>query len=205
MKLGLALTFYAKYPREIDRLYGEDQGVYKILMPWLSNKMERNEIANLIKQVSNQADKEVKTFLLKVKDKVEVHLAQSCNFTSIKVRSPWKLSWWIWPKGYSKKLNVQVGVFIDTKDKNLVAFPWVWVKGGRRQELELIKIFNNEVKSAKELGWCNSSAGSVGFPCILFEVKISETNVNAEELFENIIFPFRSITNEQIKAIYKLK
>ena len=207
MKLGTALTFYAKYPREMSILCAEErfesQYIMKTLLPWISDGTELKEIAMLIEQVAEQSRQEVTAFLKLCTDRVLAKFEKLCNVERRKGQDIWEISLRVWPKKAEKNDNILIGICICTEEMNLVARPFIWLRGGRKKEPELAKIFGREVQTARDAG-TDWAAGGVRFPKIPIEVPIGETNIDADLLLDNILEPLFLITEVQLRDIFKL-
>lgn len=202
MKFGSALTFYAKFPREMDKLLDIEQDDYIIFMPWLIDDKELNKIAGLIKTVGECCEREVQNFLGSCGEKIVSHFEQMCNLCSVNHRNnKWCITWRLWSKRVEKNHNVYIGINIDTIHQNLVAYPWVWLKGGRSQESKLKEIFGGNVQTAKETGW---SPGGIRFTGIPFLVSSDQTDIEADIFLEQIVSPFLSITDKQLNKLFDL-
>lgn len=201
--LGTALTFYAKYPSEMGvlyRIYDEDSKVYDTLLP---NEINKSEIADLVDQVGKQSDKEIQIFLKKCTDSFLPGFNKICNFEPVSNNDDLITNWKIWAQGTEKNSKFWIGIKINVEENCLVAWPWIWIRGGRRQESELKRVLACKVITAKEAG-AGWASGSVCFPPIPFKVPVDEVNFNADLLLKEITAPFLAITEKQIKDIFEL-
>jgi hypothetical protein len=123
IKLGPALTLYAKYPREMDELCSDNESVSAIetLMPWLKGDSDKDRIVDLIEQVGEMSYLEVKEFLKECTNIIKAHFITMCKFEEIRVKNHWYTSWRIWPKKSKNFKDIEAGISIETEGQNLVA------------------------------------------------------------------------------------
>lgn len=188
--LGKCFLFYLKYPAEMDRLYESDE-------PNTDGLQDAESVLEKVRRVGDAASREGAELLSACASRIEDHFRGVGTIRRIrrKLETTWSLAYKIAPNGSSPK-NIQTGLLVDVHKSHLI--PWVWCRGGRRAEDELVSILGAGTRGAS-LDW---GPGHV----VLAEIGIPvpdnlEEEVDSAPLVAQVQRAFASITREQIEAI----
>lgn len=190
--LGKAFRFYMQYPEEVDYFCYEDEPD----MTWLERK-ERKEFEALCEKLNEEADEDFQRIAREMGARLRQQLRlKNIGTSKVKIAT----SYWEWrlflQMGRKKKVTYMAGVFVTTVDGRAIAFPWVWVKGGRKQEPHLRQILK---LSQETFGGAEFSAGSVPLDGIVLEASESD-----EAIVDKILKPFSKIGKAQWRKIASL-
>lgn len=188
--LGRCLLFYLKYPAEMERLYEADE-------PRTDGLSNPDQVLERIKLVGDTAGREAAEFLESCAPGIVERFPPIGKLERVRnsLEDSWDLRFRVLPKK-ATKLRVEIGVYIDYRRAALA--PWLWCRGGRRVEDEVVRILNRGTKAAT-LGY---HSGTVR----LAEIKIPfpeglEEPVECSSLVAQVQQAFVSLTAQEIKAI----
>ncbi|MFM9967472.1 MAG: hypothetical protein ACKVQK_03575 [Burkholderiales bacterium] len=189
--LGNCMLFYLKYAAEMERLYEAEK-------PKDEGLPEPNRILEKIKLVGDTASREVAEFLEFCALGIEAHFHAISDVKRVRnnLEKTWGLDFWVGPKDATDR-RIEIGVNIIP---NLVAvIPWIWCRGGRRAEDEMVRIMGGRIKHCKLPGW---ESGTV----VLDEIKIPlparlEDSIERESLIAQVQHAFAAFTEQDIAAI----
>jgi len=189
--LGKCMLFYLKYPAEMERLYeAKERKVEGLPNPDL--------LLEKIKLVGDTANREVAEFLETCAPEIEKHFVAISDVQRVRnnLEKMWDLSFKIASRGATDR-RIEIGVYIDRNRAALV--PWVWCRGSRGAEDEVVRILGRGIKSTKFPDW---ESGSVG----LAEIKIPiperpEEAVECDSLVAQVRQAFTSFTARDVEAI----
>ncbi|WP_295390101.1 hypothetical protein [uncultured Thiodictyon sp.] len=201
MKLGPSLTFYARYPQELDALC-VDEPNYKELIPEIKGK-RLNQVAEMVIAIINQSATDCKRFLDAGMSEIENNFTGKCKFLRVNKRSGWGAA------GYLGRLReepapsrAKYGLSVYPVSNRLVVCGWLWVRGGRSKEEELRAITGGDGKTARSMGW--SSSGDVCLYEFAIEPNDDELDLDIEPILKKTFEPFAVLTAKQIDAVLKL-
>jgi len=185
------MLFYLKYAAEMERLYEAEK-------PKVDGLPNPDQVLKQIKLVGDTANREVAEFLEFCALGIEAHFHAISDVKRVRnnLEKTWQLDFWVGPKDATDR-RIEIGVNIDL---NLVALiPWIWCRGGRRAEAEMVRIMGGRIKHCKSLGW---ESGTVG----LDEIKIPlparlEDSVECDPLVAQVRHAFAAFTEQDIAAI----
>jgi hypothetical protein len=188
--LGKCLLFYLKYPAEMERLFEPEE-------PKVEGLPDPDQVLEKVKLVGKAANREVADFLEACAPRVEEHFRPISTIERVRtnLESSWGLKFRLAPKKAADR-RFEIGVFIDASRAAVI--PWIWCRGGRRAEDEVIRILRAGIKSAS-LEW---ASGMVG----LKEIKIPvperfEEPVEYDSLVAQVQQAFAILGAEEVKAI----
>ena len=187
--LGKCLLFYLKYAAEMERLYEAEE-------PKVEGLLNPDQVLEKIKLVGDTANREVAEFLETCAPRIEEHFRAISTVQRTRIKDMWGLNFKVAPKKATGR-QFAVGVQIDSNRAAVI--PWVWCRGGRRAEDEVLRILGRGIKSDKLLGW---DSGAVG----LVEIKIHiperlEEPVECDSLVAQVQKAFASFTEQDVEAI----
>ena len=201
MKLGPALTFYAKYPQELEALY-VDEPNYKELIPEIKDE-QINEVSEMVNAIANQAETDCKRFLAAAMDRIENTFFGQCKFLRVNKRSGWEASGYLCkPRGNPAKSNAMYGLEVYTVSDKLAVVGWLWVKGGRYKEENLARIISGDTKTAKSMNW--SSRGCICLYQFSIAPSDDELDLDANPILDNAIDLVPKLSAKQIDEIFRL-
>jgi len=203
MKLGLgpALTFYAKYPQELDALC-VNKPDYKELIPEIKGK-RLNQVAEMVNAIANQAETDCKRFLDAAMERIENTFSGKCKFLRVNTRSGWNASGYLCKRaGNPAKSKAMYGLQVYTVSDKLAVVGWLWVRGGRYKEESLKEIIGGHARTARSMGWRNS--GCICLYQFPIESSDEELDLDANLILEKAISLFPELSAEQIDAIFGL-
>jgi hypothetical protein len=188
--LGSCLLFYLKYPAEMERLYEADE-------PKVDGLPNPDRVLERIKLVGDTAGREAADFLETCVRGIVERFRPIGNIERVhnNLEDSWDLRFRVSLKKATDK-RVEIGVYIDYRRAALA--PWVWCRGGRRAEDEVVRILNRGTKAAT-LGY---TPGTVR----LAEIKIPvperlEEPVECDSLVAQVQQVLASLTAQDVNAI----
>ncbi|OGA16653.1 MAG: hypothetical protein A3H33_09055 [Betaproteobacteria bacterium RIFCSPLOWO2_02_FULL_65_20] len=184
--LGECMLFYLKYAAEMERLYEAEE-------PKVEGLPNPDQVLKQIKLVGDTANREVAEFLETCVPGIEEHFRAISTVQRIRKKDMWVLSFKVGPKKATDR-QFWIGVNIDLNQAALI--PWVWCRGGRRAEDEMVRILGRGIKVR---GW---ESGTV----VLAEIKIPiperlEEPVECDSLVAKVQQAFASFTERDVAAI----
>jgi hypothetical protein len=190
--LGKCMLFYLKYTAEMERLYESEK-------PKVEGLPNPDQVLKKINLVGDTAKREVAEFLETCVPGIDEHFRAISVVQRINTRDIWGLSFKVAPKKAPER-QFWIGVYID-RDR-AVLMPWVWCRGGRRAEDELVRILGRGIKSARLPGW---DSGTVG----LMEIKIPiperlEEPVECDSLVAQVQQAFASFNARNVEEIAEI-
>ncbi|MHB1566116.1 MAG: hypothetical protein ACYCXG_05295 [Acidiferrobacter sp.] len=195
--LGHALNFYLKYPNEMD-YFGYDDEERDV--SWLGKDDQKAFLAECEK-VCDQAWADFRRLAEAMRTEMQGKLNGIGMKTTPHTKSDnWQWSLDFWPSGNRPKTpKSQVGVYVETAAEGKVAaYPWVWVRGGRRKEDALRKILG--VTAAQ---WsCEFQSGTVPIARIVLGPQKSDRD--ASPLLDAIMAPLLALKKTQWNQVWKL-
>jgi hypothetical protein len=187
--LGKCLLFYLKYPAEMERLYEAEE-------PNVEGLPDR--VLEKIKLVGDTANREVAEFLETCVPGIDEHFRAISDVQRSRnnLEKTWELRFKVAPIKAADR-HFELGVCIEPNRTALI--PWLWCRGGRRAEDEVVRILERGIKSAAFPDWYSGSVG-------LTEIKIRipdrlEEPVECDSLVAQVQQVFRSFTARDIEAI----
>ena len=185
-KFGRCMLFYLKYAAEMERLYEADERK----VDGLPNP---DRVLKQIKLVGDTANREVAEFLGTCVPGIEEHFRAISDVHRTHIKHMWDLYFNVAPKKATDR-QFEIGVYIDRNQAALI--PWVWCRGGRRAEDEMVRILGRVIKVR---GW---ASGTV----VLAEIKIPiperlEEPVECDSLVARVQQVFASFTERDIAEI----
>lgn len=194
--LGHALNFYLRYPGEMD-YFGYEE---KPDLSWLKEG-DRPAFEAECEKVCDQAridfTRLAKAMCAQMQGQFNgMHIGTTPHFPTD--HWEWLLDFWVTTK-QPKTLKSQVGVFVETNTEGMVAaYPWVWVRGGRRKEDALRKILG--VTTAQ---WdCNVQPGLVPIARIILGPQ--KNDQDASPLLNAIMAPLLVLKQKQWKKVWEV-
>jgi hypothetical protein len=193
--LGKCMLFYLKYAAEMERLYPppEDPDDPKVEgLPDLDLVLEK------IKLVGDKANREVAEFLEICIPGIDEHFRAISAIQRIRnnLEKMWDLSFKVAPRDATDR-RFEIGVYIDRNRAALI--PWVWCRGGRRAEDEVVRILGRGIKSTKFPDW---DPGSVGLTEIVIPIpERLEEPVECDALVAQVQQAFESFTARDVEAM----
>ncbi|MFI5366207.1 MAG: hypothetical protein ACHQ4J_11340 [Candidatus Binatia bacterium] len=189
--LGKCVLFYLKYPAEMKRLYeAEERKVDGLPNP--------DRVLEKIKLVGDTACREGAVFLETCVPGIDEHFRAISAVQRIRnnLEKTWELRFKVAPRKATDR-RFEIGVCIDSNRAALI--PWVWCRGGRRAEDEVVRILGRGIKSATLPEWYSGSVG-------LREIKIPiperlEEPVECDALVAQVQQAFVSFTARDVEAI----
>lgn len=138
--LGSELTFFARYPEEMDLVYVDQIEDHRNLFNFLDNK-QFQEMHKLVLKIGGAAADEAQEITSEVRGRLQniIHI----KARSIKKRCEWESGLKIKKFPQSKFGNVECRVVVETDGGCLVARVIIWVKGSKR--LVLSKALNRAI------------------------------------------------------------
>ena len=188
--LGKCLLFYLKYPAEMKRLYEAEE-------PKVEGLADPDRVLEKIKLVGDAASREAAELLEACAPDIEEHFRTISAVERVRnnLEDMWELRFRIAPRRATDK-RFEIGVSID----RAALFPWVWCRGGRAVEDEVIRILGRGFKvDTFALDWWSGSVA-------LAEIKIPiperlEEAVACDSLLAQVKQAFASFTPQKVKAI----
>jgi hypothetical protein len=191
--LGKCLLFYLKYPAEMERLYEAEE----LKLEGLPNP---DRVLEKIKLVGDTASREVADLLESCAPGIEKHVGAISAVQRIRnnLAKMWDLRFQVAPRKATDR-HFWLGVSVEPHRASLI--PWVWCRGGRRAEDEMVRILGRGMKAAT-LKWVSGSVG-------LTEIKIPiperlEEPVECDSLVAQVQQAFASFTAQEVKEIAAL-
>jgi len=188
--LGKCLLFYLRYLPEMDRLYEAAE-------PKLEELPNSDRVLEKINLVGDAACREAAELLEICASQIEEHFRKISTVQRIRnnLEKMWELRFQVaGTKGTSR--GFEIGVSLEPRRAALV--PWIWARGGRLAEDEIIRILGRGINAAK-LDW---DSGAVG----LEEIKIPiperlEEAVTCDSLVAEVQQVFARVTAQHVKEI----
>jgi hypothetical protein len=190
--LGKCLLFYLKYPAEMERLYEADE-------PNLNGLANADQVLEKVLLVGEAASREAAEVLEACAHGIEEHFRGIGTIERVRGDTTrlWQIRYRVSPRR-AKDRQFEIGVFVNVQRAAVV--PWVWRRGGRRAEDDVVRILGRGVKAST--GTLVLHAGTVA----LAEAKISmperlEEPVSLEPLIAQVHQAFATLTAKDVAAI----
>jgi hypothetical protein len=192
--LGECMLFYLKYAAEMDRLSNvEDPKDTK-----LEGLPDPDRVLKQIKLVGDTANRQVAELLERCAPGIEEHFHVISDVRRMRnnLEKIWDLRFKVGPKN-ATEMRFEIGVGIEPSQAALI--PWVWCRGSRRAEDEVIRILGVGNRSDTLPGW---ASGTV----VLDEIKIPipkllEEPVECDSLVTKVQQAFALITSVEVDAL----
>jgi hypothetical protein len=188
--LGKCLLFYLKYPVEMERLYEAEE-------PKVGGLPDPDRTLQKIKLVGDAAYREAAELLEACVPGIDEHFRaiSAVQQTRGKLENSWDLRFRVTPRETTDRY-FEIGIAIEPYRTALI--PWVWCRGGRRAEDEIVRILGQGIKAAT----LKYESGAVG----LLEIKIPvperlEEPVASGPLLAQVQQAFAPFTAQEVKAI----
>jgi hypothetical protein len=189
-QLGKCLLFYLKYPAEMERLYEAEE-------PKVEGLPDPDRILQKVQLVGDAASREAAELLEACVPGIDEHFRAISAVQQIRanLENAWDLRFRIAPRKTTDRY-FEIGVVIELSRTALI--PWVWCRGGRRAEDEIVRILGRGIKAAT----LKYPSGTVG----LAEIKIPvperlEEPVASDSLLAQVQQVFAPFTAQEVKAI----
>jgi hypothetical protein len=168
--------------------------------PLVEGLKNQDKVLAMVGKVGDQACRDVATFLEQCAQRIEPHL-KSVAIARRYGRGPaqtWDLQWQVYPKNCPDWRPFYLGVYVGTQPPAVGA--WIWTRGGRRAEDELVKILGRRV-NARSNDW-QQSPGHVALAQVEVRLlkKLGNLDVEQEPLIAQVC---RALTFEpsDVKSI----
>lgn len=195
--LDKCMLFYLKYAAEMERL----SNVEDPKDPKLKGLPDPDLVLKQIKLVGDTANREVAEFLERCAPGIEEHFHAISNVQRMRnnLEKTWSLTFKVGPKNATDR-RIVIGVAIQPQLEALI--PWVWCRGGRRAEDEVLRILGRGIKSTEFPDWYSGSV-------MLTVIKISiperlEEPVECDSLVADVQQAFASFTPREVEAIDRI-
>lgn len=189
-KLGKCLLFYLKYHAEMWQLYEEEY-------PDVDGLSNPEEVLEKVQLAGDVAYREAKDLLESCAKEIEPHFKKISDLSKIHKRGDdWQIEFWITPKrAKASDREFMIGVEISVERRTLI--PWVWRRGGRRAEDQIIRILGRGMNPPKT--W---DSGTV----ILKEIQIPTPDdlskpIESDSLIKQIRDEFERFEEKDVTAI----
>jgi hypothetical protein len=188
--LGRCVLFWLKYPTEMERLYEAEE-------PEVNGLPNADRVLEKVIRVGDAAGREAAALLESCAPGIDEHFRaiSAVQRSRTNLENTWDLRFWVGPKRAVGK-RFQIGVSLHSYRAALI--PWVWCRGGRRAEDDMVRIAGHGIKAAALDWW----PGTIG----LAEIKIPiperlEEPVACEPLVARVQQAFTAFTPQHIKEI----
>ena len=195
VNLGKCMLFDLKYAAEMERLCNLEDPKD----PKLEGLPDPDRVLKQIKLVGDTAKQEVAEFLEeRCAPVIKEHFDAISTVQRMRnnLENTWDLRFTVAPMKATDR-RFWIGVCIDTNLEALI--PWVWCRGGRRAEDEVVRILGRGTRSDKFPGW---DSGSVALAKIKIPIpERLEEPVECDSLVAQVQQAFASFTELDIAAI----
>lgn len=152
--LGDELAFYAKFPEEMDLIYGEPIENFQRLFSEFLDENKFKEMNKLVTKIGDSAAAQAREITSGIRDillKLELVKTESIKHTNY-----WESGLRIKKSPQTKAFNIECRVIIETEDKDLVARVRIWVNGVNRSAIQkvLSSAIENLPTTPKNYGKC---------------------------------------------------
>lgn len=188
--IGKCLLFYLKHPAEMERLYEADP-------PRAVGLPNATEVLEKVKLVGDVASKEGAELLEQCAPAIESHFhpISMVQRKRSRLEWTWNLGFRVAPKKSPSSI-FEIGVSINATPPALI--PWLWLRGGRRAEDEVVRLLNCGIRS-NALGWY---AGSVALQQIPIAVPDRfDLPLEADALVNKVAESFALFTVQLVERI----
>lgn len=198
IQIGKAFRLYMQYPEEVDYFCYDE----KPDLAWLK-RAERNVFKQECEKYAINADKDFRRIAREMSARLQKELLlKDIGTSKVSIAtSTWQWHFRFWQKGRKKRKKGKpthlAGVWVTTDDGHAKAFPWVWVKGGRKQERKLRDILKRPKPTSGI--WENFGPGSIELAVIVLEAGESD-----DVIVDKIMKPFYNIEKAQWRKIVSL-
>lgn len=195
--LDKCMLFYLKYAAEMERL----SNVEDPKDPKLKGLPDPDRVLKQIKLVGDTANRQVAEFLERCAPGIEEHFHAISNVQRMRnnLEKTWALTFKVGPKNATDR-RIEIGVLIHPELEALI--PWVWCRGGRRAEDEVLRILDRGIKSTALPDW---ASGSVGLAKIKIPIpERLEEPVECDSLVAKVQQAFASFTPRQVEEIDRI-
>jgi len=189
--IGKALTLYCRYPEEMDEIYDnyEDKEYLSKVLGLNINDLEI--IEGKWDVIYDHVEKDLLRLRGQCTNRLSPHFPSDCDFTSVRLRDVWSPKWWL------VKNRLEIGLMIETENKSLVAYLWIWMKGGRNVE----KFLREDVLLDKPVESSKGVAGgrTITIKRVNIDVPDGKVDLNSENIVSLLTGPFLGINRKKWK------
>jgi hypothetical protein len=171
--------------------------LFETEVPKVQGLANPDQVLEKVKLVGQAASREAAEFLDICSPGIEEHFRAICSVERVRtnLEKSWGLRFRVAPKDGTDRA-FEIGVYIDSYRAAVI--PWIWCRGGRRAEDEVIRILGAGIKS----GTLKYGCGVVG----LKEIKIPipegfEKPVEYDSLVAQVQQAFALFGAEEVEAI----
>lgn len=144
--LGKELSFYAKYPEEMDFTYVDQVDAHHRKLFSFLDKKQFQEMEKMVATVGDAAAEQARELTAEVVD--ELLKLKGIKAESIKRTNYWEAGLRIRKTATSADTNVECRVRIETVGEQLAARVWIWVKGSK--SADLMKVLKRSIRKLPE-------------------------------------------------------
>jgi hypothetical protein len=194
--LGPCLTFYLRYPEEMDYLYWGPR--HSNTEPDFSSFENEAEARTMVEAVGDSASREAEAFLHRCAKRIVAHLSRLARLTANRryLVASWQIQYCVTPQHVAGR-KWYIGVTIVSAKQ--LAVPWVWCRLDQESEDEIIKALDRKgLAPSTDLGW---NAGTVELTRIPMLPASGTSEVDADALVDSVGQAIEALTEEDVKAL----
>ena len=188
--IGKCLLFYLKYWTEMERLYEPDE-------PKVDGLPDADRILEKVRAVGDVACREGAELLEAFATGIEAHFRPIASVERVRnnLENMWELKFRVAPRRMPKR-RFAIGVTVD----HTGLFPWVWCRGGRRTEDQVVAALGRGTRtSVLGTDWW---AGTVTLANVSIPIPDRlDVLVPVEPLVTQVQQAFSSFTADEVKAV----